>query len=126
MSLTVHSKKCVKNKKDKNNVSIESMQHQNQKTQKQEKTQKTITKKKKINLSIVDKDKLWDIFDKDVIDVNDNIHENIEVIYDGKSESEAESGICKLCSSTLIIMEDGFPTCTNSSCGIIYKNTLDY
>jgi len=23
-------------------------------------------------------------------------------------------------------MEDGFPTCTNSSCGIIYKNTLDY
>jgi transcription initiation factor TFIIB len=126
MSLTVHSKKCVKNKKDKNNVSIESMQLQNQKSQKQEKTQKTITKKKKVNLSIVDKDKLWDIFDKDVIDVNDNIHENIEVIYDGKSESEAESGICKLCSSTLIIMEDGFPTCTNSSCGIIYKNTLDY
>ncbi len=25
-----------------------------------------------------------------------------------------------------MIMEDGFPTCTNSKCGIIYKNTLDY
>ena len=23
-------------------------------------------------------------------------------------------------------MEDGFPTCTNNNCGIIYKNTLDY
>jgi transcription initiation factor TFIIB len=44
------------------------------------------------------------------------------MIYDVKSEA----GLCKLCSSTLIIMEDGFPTCTNSSCGIIYKNTLYY
>jgi transcription initiation factor TFIIB len=23
-------------------------------------------------------------------------------------------------------MEDGFPTCTNASCGVIYKNVLDY
>lgn len=26
----------------------------------------------------------------------------------------------------LMIMDDGFPTCTNVSCGVIYKNTLDY
>jgi len=37
-----------------------------------------------------------------------------------------ELDLCTLCNSVLIIMEDGFPTCTNTKCGIIYKNTLDY
>jgi len=121
MSAAYNTKKCVQNKKDKNSKNIV-MKSQIQ-VQKQEKSQKTGTKKKKVPLSIVDKDRLWNIFDKDV-EVNEQIEQpNIETIYDVNSE---ESGLCKLCSSTLIIMEDGFPTCTNSSCGIIYKNTLDY
>jgi transcription initiation factor TFIIB len=41
-------------------------------------------------------------------------------------EQKKESGCCNLCCSVLVIMEDGFPTCSNSSCGLIYKNTLDY
>lgn len=31
-----------------------------------------------------------------------------------------------MCEGTLVIAEDGFPTCSNSKCGIIYNNTLDY
>jgi transcription initiation factor TFIIB len=115
-----NSKKCVQNKKHKNSRNITSMQLQKHEEKSVQK--KTNTKKKKVQLSIVDKDKLWDIFDKDVETI-DQSNPEIEMIYDGKSE---ESGLCKLCSSTLIIMEDGFPTCTNSSCSIVYKNTLDY
>ena len=43
-----------------------------------------------------------------------------------KNNSTRELDLCTLCNSVLIIMEDGFPTCTNTKCGIIYKNTLDY
>jgi transcription initiation factor TFIIB len=80
------------------------------------------TKKKKVLLSNKEKSKLWDIFDleKEHIDAKDAKDTNIECIYD------IESGLCTLCKSVLIIMEDGFPTCTNKECSIIYKNTLDY
>ena len=43
-----------------------------------------------------------------------------------KIDSSDESGLCHLCKCILMIMEDGFPTCTNSECGVIYKDTLDY
>jgi transcription initiation factor TFIIB len=33
---------------------------------------------------------------------------------------------CYLCNSILLLMEDGMPTCTNSNCGIIYKDMLDF
>jgi transcription initiation factor TFIIIB Brf1 subunit/transcription initiation factor TFIIB len=81
------------------------------------------TKKKKVILSNKEKSKLWDIFDleKQHITTKDTkTNTNIECIYD------VESGLCSLCKSVLIIMEDGFPTCTNQECSVIYKNTLDY
>jgi len=80
------------------------------------------TKKKKVLLSNKEKAKLWDIFDleKQHIDESIKTNTNIECIYD------IESGLCTLCKSVLIIMEDGFPTCTNQECSLIYKNTLDY
>jgi len=34
--------------------------------------------------------------------------------------------LCEMCDSVLVLMEDGFPTCINPNCGIIYKNILDY
>jgi transcription initiation factor TFIIB len=74
----------------------------------------TKTKKKKIFISSDDKAKLWDIFDKDNI-------EETECVYNKETMN-----LCSACDSSLIIMEDGFPTCTNKECGIIYKNTLDY
>jgi len=80
------------------------------------------TKKKKVILSNREKSKLWDIFDLEKQHINESIEPdtNIECIYD------VESGLCTLCKSVLIIMEDGFPTCTNENCSVIYKNTLDY
>jgi transcription initiation factor TFIIB len=80
------------------------------------------TKKKKVLLSNKEKSKLWDIFDleKEHIDIKHANDANIECVYD------IESGLCTLCKSVLIIMEDGFPTCTNQECSVIYKNTLDY
>ena len=115
----IHIKKCVQNKKDKSNENIVSMQSQIQKHE--DKHHKT-TKKKKVSLSTIDKDKLWGIFDNDIQTIETIQESNIEMVYK-KSE---ESGICRLCDSTLIIMEDGFPTCTNNECSVIYKNTLDY
>jgi len=78
------------------------------------------TKKKKVLLSNKEKSKLWDIFDLEKQDTDTKPNTNIECVYD------IESGLCTLCKSVLIIMEDGFPTCTNQECSVIYKNTLDY
>jgi transcription initiation factor TFIIIB Brf1 subunit/transcription initiation factor TFIIB len=81
------------------------------------------TKKKKVLLSNKEKAKLWGIFDlekQDITTKDTKTDTNIECIYD------IESGLCTLCKSVLIIMEDGFPTCTNQECSVIYKNTLDY
>ena len=33
---------------------------------------------------------------------------------------------CEDCHSVLVIMEDGFPTCTRPTCGRMYKNVLDH
>jgi len=115
------SEKCVKIKKHKrvknvmNTTSATLIEKPNNKK----------TKKKQINLSFVDKNNLWSIFDQDVKQsaTTENANTEVEVVYEtGKNES----GLCGLCNSVLMIMEDGFPTCTNVSCGIIYKNTLDY
>ena len=109
------------------------------------------TKKNKRTMTLTEKNKLWDLFDteKDIIDhVVD-----IECIYPTKptqhmvnieeaASNEVESNEvepnkltkksedsfhrCYTCSHILMIMEDGFPTCTNTDCGIMYKDILDY
>jgi transcription initiation factor TFIIB len=88
------------------------------------KTQNTKTKKKKTDLSIIDKSKLWDIFDVDKKNLEENSSQtdlnSIECIY-AKSLDK-----CELCDSPLVIMEDGFPTCSSTTCGVICKDTLDY
>lgn len=76
----------------------------------------TATKKNKKTLSQKEKSKLWEIFDTDTTETS-----KIECVY-----SPREIDLCSLCNSTLMITEDGFPTCTNSSCSVIYTNTLDY
>jgi transcription initiation factor TFIIIB Brf1 subunit/transcription initiation factor TFIIB len=76
------------------------------------------TQKKKTPLAKVNKTKLWEIFD------TEQSTEPIECIY--RQPLHADNDLCGLCSTTLILMEDGFPTCTNPSCGVIYTNTLDY
>ena len=74
------------------------------------------TQKKQQHLSEEEKSKLWEIYDTD---------HNVECLYTKPTQLK-ESGICAMCEGSLIIAEDGFPTCSNGKCGIIYNNTLDY
>ena len=85
------------------------------------------TKKKKTLLSHIDKSKLWDIFDSDKKELRaprSSSDNSLECIYETNATNDMHN--CSLCQSVLIIMEDGFPTCSNVNCGIIYKNILDY
>lgn len=81
------------------------------------------TKKNKKMLSNSEKSKLWNIFDSDK-ETLEEIQRNkqVECVF----QTDNETGLCNMCNSVLIIMDDGFPTCTNQNCSVIYKNTLDY
>jgi transcription initiation factor TFIIB len=83
------------------------------------------TKKKKMVISGAEKKRLWEIFEKDKTDLE------IKSVYESPStkreERETDSNqmeFCTLCETVLILMEDGFPVCTE--CGTIYKDTLDH
>lgn len=84
------------------------------------------TKKKKNKLSNIDKSKLWNVFDTDkkIVETekNESSSTTIECVYSTPKELDT----CHLCNSHLVIMENGFPTCTSSKCGIMYRDILDY
>jgi len=87
------------------------------------------TKKKKNKLSNIDKAKLWNVFDTDkkIVETEKNESSSsssstIECVYSTPKELDT----CHLCNSHLVIMENGFPTCTSSKCGIMYRDILDY
>jgi transcription initiation factor TFIIIB Brf1 subunit/transcription initiation factor TFIIB len=103
------------------------------------------TKKIKKVYSHKEKIKLWNSFsilDPLTESADESTHESIvdKSLMEGSSAEEKglemkdfvvdttkENGdLCYLCNSTLMVMEDGFPTCSNNQCAIIYKNTLDY
>ena len=86
------------------------------------KNNENTTKKKKKHLSSQDKSDLWSVFDIDSKTIqNDAIPAAIECLY-----QDINTRNCSLCDALLMIMEDGFPTCTNIQCGLVYTNTLDY
>jgi transcription initiation factor TFIIB len=114
--------------------------------QKSKKTQKNKTNK-------TEKEKIWKLFDNDFATVNEEEKDevkielnkiitinnfetktkkkkktpaNVPIAFECIYQKNKEFDLCNLCNSTLIIMEDGFPTCTNKNCGVIYKNALDY
>jgi transcription initiation factor TFIIB len=80
------------------------------------------TKKKKTEISYREKAKLWDIYDLDKSEENSSPENDVECVYTTPKDND----LCMSCSSPLMIMDDGFPTCTNDRCGIIYKEVLDY
>lgn len=82
------------------------------------------TKKKKQQLSIVDKERLWDIFDTDKKHLEETDQPNTDKMVECLYSSEQD--LCNLCNSPLMVMDIGFPTCTNTECGVIYKDSLDY
>lgn len=82
------------------------------------------TKKRQSDLSSIDKAKLWEVFDVD----KRHIEQKMEPEYDMECvyEKKTELSLCRNCDSKLMIMEDGFPTCTNQKCCVMYTDTLDY
>lgn len=88
----------------------------------------TKTKKKKADMSYREKSKLWDIFDLDKVDTtsgdagDSHSPNKLECVYTTPKDND----LCIACNSSLMIMDDGFPTCTSDRCGIIYKDVLDY
>jgi len=80
------------------------------------------TQKKKNDISYKEKSKLWDIYDLDKQAEGSNNNSQIECVYTTPKDNDK----CMTCNSPLIIMDDGFPTCTNDKCGIIYRDILDY
>jgi transcription initiation factor TFIIB len=84
-------------------------------------SQNTKTKKKKSNMSVGEKAKLWNIYDNDKKDISQT-----DSAESDNTSKLTEMGLCIKCNSILVIMEDGFPTCTNTDCAIIYSDTLDY
>ena len=76
-----------------------------------------ITKKNKEQSSKYDMKKMWCLFDKEM----DNESKNLECVY----ISNKNNDICSSCNNVLFIGDDGFPTCSNTKCGIIYKDNLD-
>jgi transcription initiation factor TFIIB len=61
---------------------------------------------------------LWNIFEEEV---NGPPKEPLECIYRACGDRES----CELCQSNLAFSEEGFLTCTNTKCGIIYKDLVD-
>ena len=94
------------------------------------------TKKNKHIISRKDKKNLWDIFDIDNQDIPITKSCDIECLYENVNDNGDTPTVetlttefhhkCSLCDTIVVIMEDGFPTCMNPKCGIIYKNVLDY
>jgi len=74
------------------------------------------TKKKKSIINTFDKSKLWKEFDKEMQNVS-----NLECIYRSCGNREK----CDSCHSMLAFSDEGYLTCTNSKCGIIYKDMID-
>ena len=79
---------------------------------------KEYSKKKKDNN--IDKVKLWNIFDAEVVNPEKQ-KEPLECLY----RTIADREFCDRCESILRFSDEGFLTCTNNKCGIIYKDRLD-
>lgn len=78
---------------------------------------------KKRKDQMINKRELWNIFDIEVSN-NDPHNKNnlpLECIY----RSSGNRDHCENCESSLAFSEEGFLTCTNKKCGIIYKDIVD-
>ena len=71
-------------------------------------------KKQNGQKSAFDKAKIWALFDAD----KETKSEPLECVY--------QKDTCQDCQSPLITMEDGFPTCSNTNCGRLYREVLDF
>jgi transcription initiation factor TFIIB len=75
-------------------------------------------REKENKYSVQEKNALWNVFDTEV--PNDKTVP-LECVYRNTGDREN----CELCSNMLAFSEEGFLTCTNSKCGVIYKDLVD-
>jgi transcription initiation factor TFIIB len=78
------------------------------------------TKKQRTNASSVNKKELWSLFDTEVENKQKKI-EPLECMYRTCGDREN----CDACGYILAYSDEGYLTCTNNRCGIIYKDKLD-
>jgi transcription initiation factor TFIIB len=69
--------------------------------------------------SFADKTNLWNVFETEV--ANPDKKGTLECLYRTVSDREK----CEMCTSSLMYSDEGFLTCSNNKCGIIYKDILD-
>jgi transcription initiation factor TFIIB len=77
----------------------------------------SLESKKKKNSNHVNKTELWNIFESEICEKK----EPLECIYRVCGGRE----MCERCNFMLAFSEEGFLTCTNTKCGIIYKDIID-
>jgi transcription initiation factor TFIIB len=67
----------------------------------------------------INKKELWSIFDSEI---NNNSKIPLECIY----RASGSRDFCEYCENILAFSDEGFLTCTNKLCGIIYKDIVDH
>ena len=70
----------------------------------------------------VDKTKLWSIFENEMKEEENESIDPLECIFRSCGNRE----MCETCQSSLAFSDEGFLTCTNRKCGIIYKDLVDH
>jgi transcription initiation factor TFIIB len=79
-------------------------------------------KSKKRKDSIINKKELWNIFDTEMEESNIKKEKiPLECLFRSIGNRE----MCERCESNLAFSDEGFLTCMNSKCGIIYKDIVD-
>ena len=73
----------------------------------------TVKKRRKPN-----NDQLWKQFDIEIV----GRKEKLELLYSKQKLGERTN--CELCNTEIVMTEDGFLTCKNTKCGIIYKDRV--
>lgn len=75
--------------------------------------------KKNKTANNINKTELWNVFDSEIINpIKQQIQ--LECIYGAGSRD-----FCERCNTVLAFSEEGFLTCSNNKCGIIYKDLVD-
>lgn len=79
-------------------------------------------KTKKVRKSNINKHELWKQFATETNESSKSSTDvNVECVYRASGQRES----CDCCGSRLAITEEGFPTCTNKQCGVIYRDIVD-
>jgi transcription initiation factor TFIIB len=90
-------------------------------------SENNITKKNREKKS-KDIKKLWNLFDETIDEGSSSEikKSKLECVYrTNETKTVIENEICTSCNTHLFVGDNGFLTCPNKRCGIIYKDTLD-